>query len=188
MTNESIREAAGKLRRKYGVLPPKQLCKCIDACLCPLPLGEGDNALKGFVQRCSRVCTIVVNSDQPEKLQAIVTYHEIGHIVLRHYETTKGLCRFHEYSLFDNRSRKEDEANMFVAEYLLDDETTMEKLRVYRDVFSAAASLRVPSEILVYKLRMLKYYGLLADEIPVTVNSKCMGQIQFDGRDGEDYA
>ena len=178
MTREAITRAARRLRDDNGIVSPEQLCEIIDACLCPVPMGKDPNSIKGFVQRCSRVCTVVVNSDLPEELQAIVEYHEIGHIVLRHYES-QSFFRFQEFSLFDGRSEKENEANTFVAEYLLDDETAIQHLRQYQDIFSAAASLQVPPEILAFKARMLKHYHLISADVPITVNSSFMGKIRF---------
>lgn len=188
MNREAITETAQRLRDKYGILPPDELLLKLDACLCPTPLGSDEGAIKGFVQRSDRICTVVVNSDLPKEVQDIVKYHESGHIALKHYQLVKGIFRFHELNLFDGRSRLENEANTFVAEYLLENERTMEHLKAYRDVFSAAASLHVPSEIMTYKLRMLKYYGYIRGEIPVTANSDCMGKISFNGVRNGDFA
>ena len=66
-----------------------------------------------------------------------------------------------------------------MAEYLLDDETAIRHLRQYQDIFSAAASLHVPPEILAFKARMLKHYHLISADVPITVNSSFMGKIRF---------
>lgn len=188
MNREAITETAQTLRDKYGILPSDELLSKLGACLCPVPMGSDEDALKGFVQRASRVPTVVVNSDQPEEVQDIVKYHESGHIALKHYDQVKGICRFHEFNMFDSRSRLENEANTFVAEYLLEDERTLERLKEYPNIFAAAASLHVPPEIMTYKLRMLKYYGILHGEIPISVNSNCMGKIRFNGIRNDDFA
>lgn len=188
MTKEAITEAARKLKRKYGVVVPEQLCDDLEVDLIPCPMGTSNNSIKGFMCRDSRMYSIVVNSDQPEEVQHVVEYHEIGHIELKHDKLLKGVCAFHEFSLFDGRSQMENEANTFVAEYLLDDERTIEHLKRYQDIFSTAASLHVPPEILAYKTRMLKYYGLISADVPISVNSNCMGKIKFNGISNEDFA
>ena len=110
-----------------------------------------------------------------------------GHYALNHHKR-KQVCAFHDYGIFDNSSELEDEANRFVAEYLLEDDRTLETLREQRDFFTAAACLHVPKEILDYKMRMLRYYELLTKECPIYTRRDCMGRIDCSGIEGDDYA
>ena len=144
-----ITRIAQHLRCIHETADPRLLCRCLDINIDYLPMGSGNSALKGLITRNNRCATISINSDQPEKTQAIVLFHEIGHYVLSHHRK-KQVCAFQDYSVFDTASVFEDEANRFIAEYLLDNDKTLEVLRESNDFFQAAALLEVPKEILDY--------------------------------------
>lgn len=104
-------------------------------------------------------------------------FHEIGHYALKHMNKT--ICTFKDYSIYNLISDTENEANLFVAEYLLDTEETLQTLEETNSFFQTAAILNVPPEILDYKWRMLGYYKLLSGQSPIQVNSDCLKRIQF---------
>ena len=187
MTNEEITQTARRLRGIHETSDPRALCSRLDINIDYLPMGSGKDALKGLITRSSRCSTISINSDQPVQTQDIVTFHEIGHCVLRHHER-KQVCAFQDYGLFDKVSELEDEANRFVAEYLLEDQRTLEILKENGDFFRSASILRVPGEILDYKMRMLRYYELLGEAAPIYARRDFMGRIQYDGLENGDYA
>ena len=91
MTNEDITKTARHLRRIHETADPRALCHCLDIQVDSFPMGVGKSALKGLIVRNSRCATISVNSDQPERTQAIVLFHEIGHYVLKHHVD---LCQY----------------------------------------------------------------------------------------------
>ncbi len=111
--------AAARLRGHLGLTDPETICRALDLQILRLPLGTARNSIKGFIQRSARCYTIVVNSDLSALLQDIILFHEIGHYWLGHMDAS--VCTFHDsgfaYSL---TSALENEANSFVAEYLLD--------------------------------------------------------------------
>ena len=190
MTNEDITRIAQHLRCIHETADPRLLCRCLDINIDYLPMGSGNSALKGLITRNNRCATISINSDQPEKTQTIVLFHEIGHYVLRHHKR-KQVCAFHDYGIFDNASELEDEANRFVAEYLLENNETLDVLQTSCDFFKASSILHVPKEILDYKMRMLKYYKLLNPEFaecPVYSKRNFMGTIDCSGIENSDYA
>lgn len=187
MTNEEITRAACRLRSTHETTDPRTLCLRLGINIDYLSMGAGDDALKGLVTRSSRCSTISINSDQPEQTQNIVTMHEIAHCVLRHHER-KRVCAFQDYCLFDSASELEDEANRFVAEFLLEDRRTLETLREYDDFFHTAAMLRVPQEILDYKIRMLQYKKKVDVSPPIRSSLDFMGRIHCDGLENGDFA
>ena len=78
----------------------------------------------------------------------------------------------------------------FVAEYLLENNETLDVLQTSCDFFKAASILHVPKEILDYKMRMLKYYKLLNPEFaecPVYSKRNFMGTIDCSGIENSDY-
>ena len=186
MTNEEITRIARKLRKLHQTTAPEVLCRYLDIQIDYIPMGEGPNAVKGLITRNSRCCVITINSDLPKRTQAIVLFHEIGHYVLNHHQK-KQVCAFHDFSVFDAASVFEDEANRFIAEYLLDNDKTLEVLRESNDFFRAAALLKVPKEILDYKMRMLRYYNLLSAECPIYTKHNCMGTIDCSGAENDSY-
>ena len=186
MTNEEITRIARKLRNAHQTTSPEVLCRYLDILIDYFPMGKEPDAMKGLITRSSRCCVITINSDLPKRTQAIVLFHEIGHYVLSHHQK-KQVCAFQDYSVFDTASVFEDEANRFIAEYLLDTDKTLQVLRESDNFFQAAALLEVPKEILDYKMRMLRHYKLLTAECPIYTKRNCMGTIDCSGIVNDSY-
>jgi Zn-dependent peptidase ImmA (M78 family) len=186
MTNEEITQAACRLRTEHQTKNPETLCRHLDIWIDRFPMGATSHAMKGLITRNARCCTISLNSDMTQQTQDIVTFHEIGHFVLDHHRKMQ-VCAFQDYALFDNASAFEDEANRFVAEYLLDTDETMQVFKDGNDFFQAASLLRVPQEILDYKMRMLRYYDILYAECPIYTKRNCMATIDCSGIEDDSY-
>ena len=186
MTNEEITRIARRLRRMHQTTSPEALCRYLGILIDYFPMGKGPDAMKGLITRSSRCCVITITSDLPKRAQTIVLFHEIGHYVLNHHQK-KQVFAFQDFSVFDEESMFEDEANRFIAEYLLDDDKTLQVLRDGNDFFQAAALLEVPKEILDYKMRMLRYYKLLTAECPIYTKRNCMGAIDCSGLENDSY-
>lgn len=191
MTKEEITKAAERLRRIYGIMTPSRLCKQLDLYVEYMPLGTASTVPKGLIVRNNRCSTIIINSDINEKTQQFVLYHEIAHYVLKHHDRKK-VCAFKDYEIFKKINNTtmdmEDEANLFVAEYLLENQLTLDILQESDDFFQSAARLRVPAEILDYKLRMLHYYNLISTSSPIYTKSNCMANINCSDNESSDYA
>ena len=169
--------AAARLRGHLGLTDPETICRALDL--------TARNSIKGFIQRSARCYTIVVNSDLSALLQDIILFHEIGHYWLGHMDAS--VCTFHDsgfaYSL---TSALENEANSFVAEYLLDTNETLMVLQESDTFQHAASRLHVPPEILDFKWRMLVSRSLLDRSSPCPVQSDCLKQIDYAGTVGAD--
>ena len=63
----------------------------------------------------------------------------------------------------------------------LDTEETMQILTEQNSFFVTASILEVPPEILDFKWRMLKYYGYLSGQSPISINSDCLKKLQLRG-------
>ncbi len=126
----------------------------------------------------SRIPMIVLNSDLPESLQRVILSHELGHAVL--HRKHNGLSAFHDFELFDETSRFEYEANIFAAEYLMQDAEVLELMRENTSFFDAARVLRVPVELLDFKLRILKRKGRKKIDPPLMASGDFLKRVNCD--------
>lgn len=175
MTKNEITRIALNLRNKYYASDPEKLCQMLDIRYEYIPMGTDNDCIKGFINRNNRCYCIIINDDLPDELKPIIMLHEIGHYSLKHMSKT--ICTFKDYGIYNVIADTENEANMFVAEYLLDTESTIQILKETNSFFQTAAILNVPPEILDYKWRMLNYYKLLAGQSPMNIHSNCLNKL-----------
>lgn len=169
MTIEYISKEVKRIRKKYDERDPYQLCHDMGISLILLPMGAGKDACKGFYMVQSRQQAIVINSDLPEELQRIILVHEIGHAVL--HRSASKLRAFHDFVLFDETSVYEYEANIFAADFLMEDEEVLCLLNDDISFFGAASQLNVPAELLDFKFRVLKRKEYKVIDPPLHSNS-----------------
>jgi len=112
--------------------------------------------LKGYIFFQSRITTLCINAELPELYRQTVICHEIGHY--RYHRSLAKNIDFVERNIFRQNCQNEYEANLFAAEFLLADELVLETLDK-ADIFTAAARLKVPVELLDYKLKLLQHKG-----------------------------
>ena len=168
MTYGDICAKVEYLRRKYDQPDPFRLITEMGMVLDFQALGKDADSIKGFFMESHRIKLVTVNSDLPEVIQKIIAAHELGHAVL-HCKT--GIHAFHDVGLFDESVVCEKEANLFAAEYLLDDANVFEQLNADNTFFSAAAALMVPMELLDFKFRLMKWRGFKLIEPPIQAGS-----------------
>lgn len=169
MSIEYISREVAHIKRKYDETDPFRLARAMGIIVVFEAMGDFPEACKGFFMCQSRKKLITINSDLPEIVQRIILAHEIGHAVLHRRELAT-LKAFHDFSLYDMTSKYEYEANLFAAEYLLDDGEVIEKLNEDAFFFGVARELSVPPELLDFKFRILKNKGWLLDA-PITARS-----------------
>lgn len=169
MTYERICDEAEKIIKKCGSRSPFRICDDMGIILLYQPLGTEHNAVKGFYFENSRIKTITINSQLSEELQRVIAAHELGHAVLHR---TDKVHSFNELWLFDEASAMEKEANLFAAELLIRDDEALELLEEGSTIFEAAVRLRIPVELLEFKLRLMRNKGYNIRESPVTAESK----------------
>lgn len=175
MTVDYICRKVKRLKRKFHETDPFMLCKAMGILLLYAPMGTYDGACKGFFLVQSRKRSITINSDLPEAIQRIIVTHELGHAVL-HAKAT-GVNAFHDFELFDSTSSMEYEANIFAAEFLMDDSDVLEKLNEDISFFGAASLLRVPPELLDFKFRLMKRNGYKMIDPPLMANSNFLKDV-----------
>jgi len=180
MSIEIICREVSRIMRKYDEPDPWKLAEAMGIIVQVMPLGRTEKSCKGFFLRQSRKKHITINSDLPEPIQRIILAHEIGHAVL-HHEAAK-MKAFHDFALYDTSSQMEYEANLFAAEYLLEDDEVTELLSEDTFFFSVAKELEVPPELLDFKFRILKRKGWLI-ESPIQSNSNFLKHLSDRGED-----
>lgn len=171
-----IVDAVEKVKRRYRENDPFRLCRAMDIKLIFTSLGTEKDSIKGFFLESKRIRTITINSDLPSIIQKFVVSHELGHAVLHR---KSGICAFHEVGLFDESDQFEKDANIFAAEYLLDDEAVLQMLNEDNTFFTAAASLCIPMELLDFKFRVLKWKGYKMVESPISARSNFLRDLEI---------
>ncbi len=164
------------VKRKFHETDPFKLCHALGIMLLYAPMGTYHGACKGFFLVQSRIRSITINSDLPESIQRIIVTHELGHAIL--HAKASGVNAFHDFELFDNTSFMEYEANVFAAEFLMEDDDVLEKLNEDISFFGAAASLRVPPELLDFKFRLMKRNGYKLIDPPLMANSDFLKNVE----------
>ena len=182
MTYAEICQSVAKLVKKYDERDPFRLCRLLGIELIFKPLGKEQDAVKGFYFENRRIRTITINSDLPKVIQKIIVAHELCHAI---HHRKEGIAAFHEFSLFDQNSRMEKDANLFAAELLLEDRKVLAALNRDATFFSAAAMLFVPAELLDFKFRMMKWKGYKMIEPPINAYSNFLRDMEVP--DDADY-
>ena len=168
MTYAEICKSVRALKKEHNTRDPFAICEDLGIMVIPQNFGRAENAIKGFYLECKRIKTITVNADLPEVIQRIIVAHELGHARL-HRST--GLRAFHDVALFDESAIMEKEANLFAAEFLMDDAEVVEILNGDTTFFNAASILKVPPELLDFKFRVMKWKGYKLVEPPISSGS-----------------
>ncbi len=112
--------------------------------------------LKGFYICEKGKRYIVINEELDEIMTNVVCAHELGHDML-HREMSEGGIR--ESTLFLKNNSTEREANLFAAEVLIPDSVFFEALEGVDNARTLASELRLPLEIIEYKLEILNFKG-----------------------------
>ena len=157
MLAEAIKREANRVKSKYRTDNPYDICKAMKIRVLEMPMGTSEQSCKGFFLVNARCKIITINSDLPDHIQRIIVTHELGHAVLHE---NAAISAFHEFAMFDDTDRMEYEANVFAAEFLLEDAEVTERLEEQLDFFTMAKMLQVPPELLDFKCRNLQRQGI----------------------------
>lgn len=160
------------LKRKYIESDPKRLCECLDILVLYI---DCDKSFKGMYTYIDRIPSITVNSNLCGQEQCVIIAHELGHRILHTKEMS--LAGYHSSGQFDYSGVFEREANLFAAELLLDDTMVCEMIQCGQSTCDIAKTLNVPSEIVHFKLEMLRDKGKILKNISVDTDSRFLGRI-----------
>ena len=168
MSMDVISQEVRRIKARYHENDPFRVCEPMGILMLSTPMGIGDKCCKGFFLSQSRYRSITINSDLSLAIQRIIASHELGHAVL--HAKASGVKAFHDFVLFDSASTMEYEANIFAADFLMDDDEVLNLLNKDMSFFGAAAQLNVPAELLDFKFRILKRRGYQLTDPPITSN------------------
>ena len=133
---------------------------------------------KGFCTRILNNDFIFINRNLSLPMQRMVCGHELAH--LRLHRDRLGLDengrprRFVEWELFDIKDNTEYEANLFLANLLIDTETLRDLVYGGRDIVSIASELDVNVNLVALKVSAEKFDGITA---PFTPGKNFLGRI-----------
>lgn len=80
--------------------------------------------------------------------------------------------------MFNESNRYEKKANLFAAEFLLDDQQVLDSLNSDTTFFAAASTLQVPMELLDFKFRVMKWKGYKLVEPPITARNNFLRDVE----------
>ena len=156
LTIDYIGGKVNSIIKKYGTRDPFEICDDMQIGLRYRDLGE---QMKAFFFYHSRIKTIVLNTRCDEALQRVLCAHELGHAVL-HTGLARTNFALEDSDLFCAAGNTEYEANIFASQLLIDDDELIELCGVSGySLFEAAAILKMPFELLDFKLKIMKKRG-----------------------------
>lgn len=161
-----------KLAEQYGTHDPFKLAEYLGI---PVKFFEGRRQ-KAFCRKILNHCFIFINRNLSEQMQRMSCIHEIAHVLL-HREYLAAPDALMNLELFDMSSRIEYEANLFAANFLIDDEELLEACRDGRDIVSIASSFGVNVNMVALKLAEMKKAGLPLN-LPFTPDRRFLGRIE----------
>ncbi len=137
-TAESIREKAEELVRRFGTRDPLRISRALGIHILKV---DSLRRLKGFYRVIKRNRFIFLNAKNSPRRNRIVCGHELGHDLLHREFAEENIMD--EFSVSDLSSRREYEANLFLAELLLPDDEMLEYIKDgmgVREIARATAS------------------------------------------------
>jgi len=114
-------------------------------------------SLKGMYAVFKRTRFIILNANLSVQLKRLVCAHELGHDQLHRYLATNEALK--EYLLMDMTTWPENEANIYAAHLLLDEDDIVEFVEDGLDAYQIANELNETYEILLLKMREMNKQG-----------------------------
>ena len=153
---EKIYRIAQKYKKRYRTSDPFRL---LDEMGAAVSYRDNYVKLRGFCTILLGLKYVVISSAQPREEQRIVAAHEAGHLILHADDLADGRG-MSEYTLYRTSCIQETEANLFAADFLMEDNEVMDRMQELNgDCFRVAKALYVPSDFLMFKVHSMKERG-----------------------------
>lgn len=143
LTGDFIRKIIKKLKKKYNTSSPYELAEYLDITVIIQPLGN----VWGMYKYINKNKVIFINSVLSEIERRFVLAHEIGHAVLH----PRSSCYFINQHNYVSKIKSEYEANVFAAEFLINDVVINQLELDGLSLEQLARSYYVPVEIMKLK-------------------------------------
>jgi Zn-dependent peptidase ImmA (M78 family) len=155
-----IYEAAENAAKTHETRDPFKLLDAIGAKIKYDYEFEPDG-LKGYSTIMLRTMFAVINGNLNEHDQRIVAGHEAAHLIIHKTEILQSPLRaLRDFTIYDNSGRLENQANSFLADFLVSDSDVMEAIQYDdRDYFATARELYIPPPLLAFKLYSMMRRG-----------------------------
>jgi Predicted Zn peptidase len=141
-----IRKIIKKLKKKYNTSSPYELAECLDITVIIQPLGN----VWGMYKYIKRNKVIFINSVLSEIERRFLLAHEIGHAVLH----PKSSFYFINKNNYASKIKSEYEANVFAADFLINDVAGDQLELGGLSLEQLASSYYVPVEIVKLKFNI----------------------------------
>ena len=165
-----------RLFKKYKTRDPFELLDCIGA-VTKFTYEYGRKGLKGYSVILNRTKYAVINGKLHEAERRVVAGHEAAHLILHVDEILSSPIKaLRDFSMFDNSGRIEYQANLFLADFMMDDDEVLEYVRGEdANFFNIANELRVPAPLFAFKCYSLTRRGYEVRS-PIDLDSKFLGR------------
>ena len=159
--SEFIFREVARVLTKYKTRDPYELLDGMGA-VTYFSYEYGRNGLKGYSTVMNRLKYAVINANLPPEARKVVAGHEAAHLILHMDDIMSSPIRaLHDFNMFDNAGRIEYQANLFLADFLLEDDEVLERVYdEYKDFFGIARELYVPAPLLAFKQHSMMRRGL----------------------------
>ncbi len=165
MSPEQIYKTACHYRKKLQSSDPFELLDAIGAVV-KFSDAYPQGGLRGYCTVLLKTKYCVISQNQPEEEQRMVAAHEAGHLILHQERLKAGALQ--DWDVYHASSVMEREANLFAADFLIEDLDVLEQVKNKdSDFFSLAKALKVPAPFLAFKLYSMVHRGhklLMPDE------------------------
>jgi len=176
LEGDYIFEEAERMHKKYKTHDPFELLDCIGA-VTHISYEYERGGLKGYSTILSRTKYAVINGRLNKDDRRIVAGHEVAHLII-HVDviTSSPIQALRDFNMWDNSGRTEQQANLFAADFMLEDTDVLEAIYTEgADFFASARELYVPPPLLAFKLFSMARRGYEVWS-PIDLDSKFLGK------------
>lgn len=175
MTDFIFRETE-RIYAKYRTRDPFELLDGMGAVV-SFTREYGRKGLKGYSTVMNRSKYAVINAYLHPAEQKVVAGHEAAHLILHVDEILSSPVRaLRDFNMWDNSGRIEYQANLFLADFMLDDDEVMEHVAdEYTDFFGTARELYVPPPLFAFKIYSMMKRGYDVRS-PIDLDSRFLGK------------
>jgi len=127
--------------RRHRTRDPFELLDCLNI-ITRFSCEFAEDGLKGFAAIEKRKKYAVINGNLDKYEQRIVAGHEAAHLILHENEILGRQTRtLYDFTMFRDNGRLENQANRFLADFLVSDEQVLDVTADESDYFATASTL-----------------------------------------------
>ncbi|MGN1410448.1 MAG: ImmA/IrrE family metallo-endopeptidase [Eubacteriales bacterium] len=171
--NLSIYEDAERLAVRHKTRDPFELLDSMNVVV-DFTDGFAKDGLKGFCAIINKTKYVIINNKLSSAEKRVVAGHEAGHIIRHSAELKVGA--FKDNDIYMATGKKEREANVFAADFLIRDKDVIDLMKTCdSDFFNVAKSLYIPAPFFAFKLYSMVERGYVL-RLPVDLDSRFLAR------------